>query len=299
METISIGLGEPTAELRSALDAALRPLRARGARVELRESRRGALHFLTCALDADPARSEAARSAGVELRRTVAGLLAGCILERREPALIARLLGAHYSYLTAPEREAVLAIAGRRLGRDDLGAPGPADRRVRIGQRLDAYLERQGTVVLDGFVTFRLKDYVDTLVAAVDRAVDEFLLEREYREFIDLLRHVVESRPDRPAAVDCLPRGDGRFDLRDEGGRAVGRAFLEESAPEAAAHEVGAEELLVSALITVAPREVRLHVPEESAVALSPEVLGTLEAVFRHCVRICRGCPRCLRRAEG
>ena len=297
MDNIAIGVNEPPSEIRGALDAALRPLLGPGAQWEIQEVQRGPLFFLGCRLDGDGGASS------TDFRSALARALAAWIVDRREHALLRRLIGSHYSYFNAEERESILGLALRQLGAGGEAAdpPGgaPARRRTRVLQRLLEYLERHNTLVVDGFVTFRLKDYVGELAAAVDRAVDDFLLEREYREFVGLLRHVVESQPQRPVMAHCVFDATGGFQLQDDAGRAVGTEFLEEVGPEAAARDVGVEDLLVSALITVAPQSVRLHVPDGAGVALSQDALGTLEEVFPEQVTVCRGCDRCVRRAEG
>lgn len=296
METISIGLGEPAAEVLGELDAALRPLQARGSRYEIHQARRGPLVFLGCHLE--PAAGVS--GAGSDFRQAVAQVLARWIVQRRERALLRRLIGTHYAYFSTEESESILSLAERQLGSGGaMEAPAAMGRRERVRQRLAEYLERQDTLILEGFVTFRLKEYVEELVTAVDRAVDDFLLEREYREFVALLRHVVESQPDRPATAHCIFDGSGGFHLQDEQGQAVAAEFLDAVGPEAALRDVGVEDLLVSALITVAPREVRLHVPEDAALALSQDALGTLEAVFPKAVTVCPGCGRCGQRAQG
>lgn len=295
MESVAIGVSDPPAEIRGALAAALRPLAGAGARLDVEEVQRGPLVFLGCRLE--PEGAEAPPVVG-EFRRALARALAGWIVEHREAALLRRLIGTHYSYFAPEEREGILALAVRQLGEGE-AAPGPTRRQGRVLQRLVEYLDRHNTLVVDGFVTFRLKDYVGELTAAVDQAVDEFLLEREYREFVALLRHVVESQACRPVVAHCLFDPGGGFRLEDDAGRPVGADFLEEVAPEAAARDVGVEDLLVSALITVAPERVRLHVPDGAGLALSQDALGTLQAVFSEAVTVCRGCARCRQRAEG
>jgi len=298
MESIAIGVQEPateTAEMRQALDAALRPLAQQGARLDIQEVRRGPLVFLGCRLEAD-----AAAPAVAEFRQALARTLAGWIVDRRERTILRRLIGTRYSYFNPEEREAILDMAAAALDGGGAAEPQkPARRRGRILQRLQEYMERHNTLVLDGFVTFRLKDYVGELAAAVDRAVDDFLLEREYREFVALLRHVVESQTQRPALVHCMFDLAGAFRLEDGAGHSVGTEFLEEVGPEAAARDVGVEDLLVSALITVAPHALRLHVPDGAGVALSQDALATLQEVFPKAVSVCRGCDRCACHAQG
>ncbi len=65
-------------------------------------------------------------------------------------------------------------------------------RRNVIVRKLMDYFENTDSLILDGFVNFRLKDYMKDLEEIVDKAVDDFLMEREYKEFIRLLRYFVD-----------------------------------------------------------------------------------------------------------
>lgn len=296
MDTFSIALAEAPDEIRARLDAALAPLRAQGMLLDVSEGRRGTFHVLVCRAQTDAAApARPGFGGGPAFRQALAAATGAWILERGEPALLRRLLAAHYSYLSPEEREGILARAAAALAGG--GSPA-AGRRAEVVPRLLEYLERHTMLNLDGFVTFRLKDYVDELIAALDRAVDGFLLEKEHGEFIDLLRHVVDSRPDRPAVVHCLWRR-GAAALEDDDGRAIGADLLAELGPVATSREIAEEDLLISALITLAPRQVRLHLPADPGEGMSAEARGTLDAVFPRGVQECRGCARCRRPAQG
>jgi hypothetical protein len=45
---------------------------------------------------------------------------------------------------------------------------------------------------LDGFLSFRLKEYRGRLAEVVDKAVDEYMMDMEYKEFIRVLRYFVD-----------------------------------------------------------------------------------------------------------
>ena len=40
------------------------------------------------------------------------------------------------------------------------------------------YFESSNTIILDGFINFRLKDYLKDLEEIVEKAVDNFLMEK-------------------------------------------------------------------------------------------------------------------------
>ncbi len=267
----------PTAGVMAALTAALA---SSAGTLVWEENRRGPLRFLECGFEAaDP----------WDARAAIASALADWIVGVQQPGLLTRLIGQRYTGFGPEQHSRIVDLAQARLaGCED----GTAGQRARVRHRLAEYLEHHQSVVLDGFITFRLKDYMDDLAAAVDQAVEAFVLEREYREFLELLRHLVESRPDRPARIHCLLRPDGVFSLEDDAGAGLGPDM-----DIADAQHVGTEDLLVSSLVTLAPQRVELHLPGGGA--LSGDALTTLGEVFVGAVVVCPGCERCACRARG
>ena len=52
---------------------------------------------------------------------------------------------------------------------------------------------------LDGFVNFRLKNYVKSLEEIVDYSVQQYIIEKEYNDFINLLKLYIDSKaPELP-----------------------------------------------------------------------------------------------------
>lgn len=283
LETIAIGTAAAVTEVRERLSAAFRPLRDAGVRVEIEEQNRGPWTFLGCSFDTAGARGDADALS----RQTVADALSEFITDRWQDRLLGKLLSNRYSYFNPDEQASISAAAARRLARDGHARP---VRRSRILARLQEYLEKHNTVVVDGFVTFRCKDYMEELESALDQAVDEFLLEREYQEFVRLLRYFVDSQPPRHDVVHALVLADGSFQLTDAGGRPLNNDALADLATELAARDVALEDLLISALISLAPRTVVLH---RHGMGPTAETLATVEAVFGRRLSICPGCPRC------
>ena len=66
----------------------------------------------------------------------------------------------------------------------------PSSRKKQITEKIKEYLDKNDELILDGFINFRLKDYMLEIEGLVDDAVDDFLMEKEYLEFIRLLRYL-------------------------------------------------------------------------------------------------------------
>jgi len=260
------GLGK---ELRAAVDR----LDA-GVSAALREERRGeAARFRVSWSD-----GAGAQAVGREVSRA----LARHIVANLEPELLAALIRRHYGQFDASERAEILSSA-----RSDAPRRGLVD---RLARRIGAYLLAQRTVHLDGFVTFRLKDYTASLEREVDAAVDEFMLDREYREFVRLLHYFVEVQPPKLVEVHVLLQGDGRFEMRDESMQPLPDDVAAEFRLESQGSEINLEDVLVSSLITVAPAQVTVHGDDRAQEMPS---VRTARQVFGARLHYCSGCTAC------
>ncbi|HWI66538.1 MAG TPA: putative sporulation protein YtxC [Symbiobacteriaceae bacterium] len=291
MQAITIGTAEGIEEIRQRLDDEFRFLQEEGVNIRIGQSNRGSFTFLDCSLDSDPGTPG---QAGNLLRHYVASALTDVIVEQWEKELIRRTIKGTYYYFSRDEQDLIARYTGRNLA----GSSGPVDnnqlymvnRKAEILHRLRDYLETADELVLEGFVTFRLRDYIEEVEDAVDRAVDDFLMEREYREFVRLLKYFVDVQEPRMDHVHVLIRPGGSFKLVDDQGCAIKSEYLEEFVVEMVESEVNYEDLLISALITLAPKSVTVHA---DTVAERDESIETIKGVFGERVRMCYGCETC------
>ena len=298
MYAISIGTETCLEPLRERLSAEIRSLREEGLDIQVEEESRGHLTFFDCNLPDAPAAGEDGKGLDVLLRHTVAGALSDVIIDNWEQRLLHKLIHASYYYFNKEEQDTILNYAGRNLnsGEGDRSAEQTVSRKRAILHRVLEYLDSGRELVLEGFVTFRLKDYVEELEDAVDRAVDDFLMEKEYTEFIRLLRYFVEAQEPRIDEVHVVVFPGGGFKLQDSTGQTIHNEYLEEFVVEMVDSAVNYEDLLISSLITIAPARVRLHVPELTG---RDEAVETVRSVFGERVTLCRGCDTCLQGEVG
>lgn len=285
VQAITIGTAEGIDEIRERLDDEFRYLQEEGVTIRVGQTTRGRYAFLDCALipaAGTPLRAEAL------VRHGVANALSDVIVEKWEKRLIRKIIRATYHYFSPDEQEIILHYSDRNLAgaAEEPGQDRPyrTARKCEILHRLRDYLDGADQLVVEGFLAFRLRDYVEEVEDAVDRAVDDFLMEREYREFVRLLKYFVDLQEPRIAHVHVLIKGGGTFRLMDEEGSAIRSEYLEEFVADMVESEVNYEDLLISALITLAPRHVTVH-REPSAPC--EEVVETIQAVFTERVTLC------------
>lgn len=212
---------------------------------------------------------------------TVADQLAHTMVEELEGHWLEKIFRLDYSYFNADEQREILAESSQQLKAD--GA-----KRIReFAHLLVEHLESNTCLVIDGFVRFRLKQYWELLRQTLDDSVEAYLLEKEYKEFIKLLQYFVDLQEPKVAKVNVILGESGEFTLLDQFGDVIETDYLDSLMQELEHGELDQEDLLISALITVAPSKVVVHSPDEH------HLTQTVLSIFQNRVEICRQCSLC------
>ncbi len=220
--------------------------------------------------------------------------LADYIIEEYEEKLILRIINSNYCYFNSIEKKEILRLALYIIRNDDknfLNSIFQIRRRNIIIRKLVDYFDSSNKVILDGFVNFRLKDYMKDLEEVVDKAVDDFLTEREYKEFIRLLRYFVDIQEPKFNVIHVLVSYDNKYILLDENKKEITNECIQEFMNDIPEGEINYDDLLVSSLITMAPKKVIVHSAKSFR---NKELLETIKNVFWGKAIICPDCELCL-----
>ena len=205
-------------------------------------------------------------------RRTiesVSNILAETMLEDMQKPVIARLVKKRHEGLTVVEQSRLLFEARRILSAFWVTKREKWLRETK--QRVAAHLEENGEIQPESFLRFRMKDMLTEWEAAVERAHEELLIEKEYNEFISLLRYFVELQKPKAREVHILCDGAGGYTIFDENMEIMNcREFL------IGTEAINSEDALISSLINIAPYFITIHAQKEKM----PKVMDTINMVF-------------------
>jgi putative sporulation protein YtxC len=112
--------------------------------------------------------------------------LADYIIDTYESILLKRIIKSNYSYFNNDEKNNILDIATEILknnSKNILNSIFSIRRRNFVLKNIKNHFETSNNLIIEGFVNFSLKDYLKDLEDIVDKAVDDFLVERENDEF--------------------------------------------------------------------------------------------------------------------
>ena len=162
-------------------------------------------------------------------------------------------------------------------------------RKSRITNRLLEYINENNYLLVEGFITFCLRDYLAEIKFAVEIAYEELRSEKEYNDFITLLRFYIETQTPKINEVNVLMTSNSYFYLWDGNGMKIDDRYMDYYVNELRFNEINFDDVLISILITIAPRRIILH----NGGDLSRQSVQTILKVFNDRIKICSGCPQC------
>ncbi len=170
------------------------------------------------------------------------------------------------------------------------------NRKNAIIDKIAMCIEETNEINISGFLTFRTKELKEDLECIADKVVEEYMVEKEYNEFIKLLKYFVEVQESKVDEVNILIERDGSYYLRDkEGNDLVGNMIMELPEVKFDCKE-NQEELIISTLITSAPKKVVIHCAEYCK---NKELIQTISKVFVDRVYYCDKCTECKNIKKG
>ncbi len=289
---LSIGITDSAEDVIRQMDKELQHLKEKNIDYSIKEVDFEGATSIMCNLEGETLFSKKSNQYEL-LKYHVSNALADLIIEQYEDKLLNRIINSNYGYFNSAEKKDILQISQKIIRNDEkvfFNTLFQIRRRNLIIKKLMEYFEGSSSIILDGFVNFRLRDYIKELEDIIDNAVDDFLIEREYKEFIRLLRYFVEIQESKFNFVHVVMQYDDNYILLDEKKREITNDCIQEFISELPEAEINHDDLLVSSLITLAPKSIIIHNWERFK---NQKLLDTIKNVFSGKVVLCGGCNVC------
>lgn len=151
------------------------------------------------------------------------------------------------------------------------------------------YIMESSIIYIDGFIQFRIKEFDLFMDLVIERGVDEFTLEKEYKEFIKILQYFVDAQEPKHNLINLIFENDD-YKLLDEKDNILDKDFFSEIVDEIDSEGISKDDLLISTLIVLAPKRMIIHIDE---IYENEDVIKILSSVFQDRVYFCFGCDKC------
>ena len=159
-----------------------------------------------------------------------------------------------------------------------------------IIEKIKTCLEENEEINIKGFITFRMKELREDIEEIIDKVVEEYMVEKEYKEFVKLLKYFVDIQESKIEKINIYTHEGGGYELKDGYGNDIFNEFMKELSECKIDTEAKIEDIIISGLITNAPKQVIIHHKEN---CLNAEFIETIVNVFGDRVFYCTGCTNC------
>lgn len=216
----------------------------------------------------------------------ISSVVCCAIIKFYEPNIIKRIVSSNYFYFSDIEQSKITMLCKNSLL--DSESNDILNRDNLIISSLYEYFKTNKSLILEGFINFRLKKYIETIDLAVDSSVNKFVIDKEYLEFIDLLKAYVNSKPFGLNIVHLIYNKE-ESTLLDEFKDVIN---LEDNILDTkyiSDISFSSNDYALNTLLTLLPQKICIHLVNSK----EDEFINTLKSIFNNRIFICKDCDIC------
>jgi len=215
----------------------------------------------------------------------ISSILSDTILKFYEKRLLRRMLEYNYFYFNTAEKRNIIEIAEDFIAEDIISKE---DNYYAIYSAISDYIRQNKSLVLGGFVNFRLYNYCKNLDYLIDLAVNKYITDKEYLEFVNMLKLYVNLTPANSSLVhlvylgnECalLDKDKNIIPLQDDN---LNTKYLSDIT-------FSANDYALNTLLNLTPKKIIIHLMNGK----SDEFIDTIKLIFDKKCEVCSSCELC------
>ena len=214
--------------------------------------------------------------------KKISTLLAYTVIDFYEPLIIKNLINSNYFYFSLEERQ---EIYNQCVSNIDFSAS-ILSLNI-ISDSFFEYFSNNKYIILDGFVNFKLKEYTKQLDSMVDLNVNKFIVDREYTEFINLLKGYIQASPYGTDVLHLVYKNheaillDANKSIIQFNNDLINKKYFSDIT-------FSSNDFALNSLLTLLPKKLYIHLLCEE-----DDFINTLKLVFDNRIFVCTDCDLC------
>ena len=213
-------------------------------------------------------------------------ILSCLVIDELEETFLKRILLKNYFYFNSNERKHIINMCYDAFANDFNTY---FDKKYNcLINKFETYLIDNKNIVLTGFINFRLKEYFTILENIVDECVNAFIIEKEYFEFVSLLKMYINSQSSNCQMVHLIYNNQTSI-LLDENKNIINIDDNIFKAKYLSDITFSSNDYALNSLLTLLPKKIYIHLIDNCV----DEFIHTLGMIFENKVEICTDCNIC------
>lgn len=234
----------------------------------------------------------------------IAIVLGNCIIDNYEDYIIHNLLSQNYFYFDNEDIRSIKSLCNMILSENfnistnniliNNSAIYNLTEDININNRkkllyndMLKYIYNNKAIFLDGLIPFRINSYLNSLDEFVDLAVSQFVVNREYSEFIELLKVYIHSKPPQIDLVHLIYINEESI-LLDNNKNIIALTRNNLDSQYLSDISFSSNDYALNSLLSLLPRKIILHL-----VSPNDDFINTLKLIFEDSLSICVDCDIC------
>ncbi len=211
----------------------------------------------------------------------VANLISDMIIDFYEEKLINRIISSNYFYFDEYEQKIILENCREYCKVEYV------EKKETLYYEIEKYIKENKSIVLEGIINFRIKEYIKILDKIVDTSVNQYIIEKEYNEFINLLKVYINTTKPGVSLLHLIYI-NGESILIDENKNIVSLSENIFNAKYLSDISFSSNDFALNTLLSLLPEKLEVHV-----IDVEDEFINTLKLIFEDRIYICKDCNIC------
>ena len=216
----------------------------------------------------------------------VSCILSCLILDELEEQFLKNIIQKNYFYFNSDEKKHILEICFDTFS-SDFNTYFDKKYNCLIND-FESYLTNNKSIVLTGFINFRIQNYISIIEDIVDDSVNAFVIEKEYFEFVSLLKMYISSQPSNCEIVHLIYNNEISI-LLDESKNVINISDDIFKAKYLSDITFSSNDYALNSLLTLIPKKIYIHLIDN----VIDEFINTIGLIFENRTEICTDCDIC------
>ena len=218
----------------------------------------------------------------------ISSILSLLVIDELEENFINKIILEYYFYFDCNERKDILNLCFDIMSNDFSDI---FDKKFKLLYNVFYnFLLDNKSLYLQGFTNFRLKSYFKILDDIVAEAVNCFVVEKEYLEFVSLLKLYINSQDSSCNLVHLIyTSNEEESILLDENKEIINISHDNLNAKYLSDISFSANDYTLNTLLTILPKEIYIHLIDDYI----DDFINTLITIFENRVHLCTDCNIC------
>lgn len=235
-----------------------------------------------------------------EFYNEITNSICSCILKIYEPIIVKEILSSNYFYFEQIDINQILKncfeilnleITSYKDNTCDLSLKPKhfnfsynditfSDRKSVLWTDILKYITSTKTIFLDGFIRFRIKNYLSYLDDVVDTSVNQYIVDKEYFNFVELVKLYIESKSPQTDFVNLL-YSNGESILMDNNNNIIDNKIESINNNYLSDISFSSNDYTLNILLSLLPEVIKIHLETPA-----DEFIDTLKLIFGDRVKI-------------